>query len=294
MSFKVFGIGEVLWDLLPTGRQLGGAPANFTFHARNLGADAALITRIGDDGLGQEALRKLKKYFPRTLIQIDDRHPTGVVEVAFPSHGNPRYTISQGVAWDYLAATQPALSAVQHADAICFGSLSQRSPTSCFAIYELLQAAPDNTLKIFDINLRQDFFTRSAIEKSLQLANMLKLNFDEMDQLCRLFQINGTPRQKILWLARSFNLQTVALTLGAEGSMLYHGGQWSIEHCAKVDIVDTIGAGDSFTAALVTGLLHGLKPSICHRFATEVSGYVCSQTGGMPSLPTALTERLGT
>lgn len=286
MSFRVFGIGEALWDSLPTGRQLGGAPANFTYHAHNLGADASLITRIGDDFLGKEALQQFKhKHLSSKLIQIDTQHPTGMVDVTFPTPCNPKYIIRDNAAWDYLEATQLALESIGNADAICFGSLSQRSTPACGAINSLLQAAPKNSLVVFDINLRQTFFTPATLEKSLQLANILKLNADEMMHLSRLFKINGTHEQKISWLTKTYDLHTVALTLGSEGSMLYHRGDWSTEPAKKIDIMDTIGAGDAFTAALVMGLLQGLKPNICHQFATEVSGYVCSQPGGMPPYP---------
>lgn len=293
MSFRVFGIGEALWDLLPTGQQLGGAPANFTYHAQNLGADASLITRMGDDFLGKEALQQFKhKNLSSKLIQIDTQHPTGMVDVTFPTPCNPKYTIRDNAAWDYLEATQQALESIGDADAICFGSLSQRSAPACRAVNSLLQAAPKNSLIVFDINLRQDFFTPTTLNKSLQLANILKLNSDEMDHLSRLFKIDGTHEQKISWLAKTYDLHTVALTLGSEGSMLYHQGDWSTEPTKKIDIVDTIGAGDAFTAALVMGLLQGLKPHISHQFAAEVSGYVCSQPGGMPQLPTTLIDKI--
>jgi fructokinase len=292
-SFRVFGIGEILWDLLPTGRQLGGAPANFTFHAQCLGTHASLISCIGSDFLGEQVLQAFKqKHLCSELIQIDERKSTGTVDVTFSSPGVPEYIIHEDVAWDYLRVTEQALSAISKADAICFGSLSQRNAVSSIAICSLLSAAPKEAVRVLDINLRQRFYTRELLEKSLHLANVLKLNNDELDVLAGLFHLDGVLEQRIASLAETYNLHTIALTRGADGSVLYHKGHWSIEAPRKVNAVDTIGAGDAFTAALIVGLLHELDAEIAHGLAADVAAHVCSQAGGMPVLPITFRDQM--
>ena len=287
MSFKVIGIGEVLWDLMPDGqKQLGGAPANFACHASSLGAVGQVVTRVGADSLGREVLRRFQEmHLAQDTVQIDNDKPTGTVAVELDKAGVPRFTIREAAAWDRLALTEAAYSRVREADAICFGSLAQRSGVSRETIRELLAAAPATALRICDINLRQPFYSREIIETSLQLANVLKLNDTELLVLDEMFGLGKSPQQQIERLAQVFSLQVVALTRGAQGSLLYQGGQWSEQLPQPMRVVDTVGAGDAFTAALALGLLSKMSLDDIHILAAELARYVCTQAGATPSLP---------
>ena len=256
MSFRVVGIGEVLWDLLPAGAQLGGAPANFAYHAHALGATASLVTRVGNDDLGKTIVERFEQIeIADDTIQVDDVAPTGTVTVALSRDGIPRYLIHENVAWDHLAVTTPALKAVRAADAVCFGSLAQRGDISRDAIQRLVAAASATALRVLDINVRQNYFSRDVIERSLRLANVLKLNDDELPILAQLFGLTGSIRHQIETLTQAFSLQLVALTRGPAGSLLFQAGEWSDCPSVPTIVVDTIGAGDAFTAALVLGRL---------------------------------------
>ena len=293
MKFRIVGIGEVLWDQLPSGPQLGGAPGNFAHHARELGAESCVITRVGDDALGRAALKRFEERgITHTAVQVDDEAPTGTVTVSLSPDGSPTYVIHEGVAWDRLAVTTAGIHAVRGADAICFGSLAQRSETSRRSIQELVAATSPDALRVFDMNLRQQYFSRGVVEQSLNLANVLKLNDGELPVLAGMFGLTGTARQQIDWLTRRFHLRLVALTCGAEGSVLCRSGQWSEDTSAPVEVVDTVGAGDAFTAALVLGELQGMELADMHRLAGEVARYVCSCAGATPVLPQSLRRGL--
>jgi fructokinase len=301
MSFNILGVGEVLWDLLQTGPQLGGAPANFAYHAHALGAQAYVITRVGSDDHGREIIRRFRDMGVQPdAIQIDERAPTGTATVTLSGAGLAHFTIQEDVAWDFLAVTREALTLAAHADAICFGSLAQRSQASRNTIHKLVEAVPANALRVFDINLRQQFYSREVIERSLQLANVLKLNDDELPALAGMFGLQGSTENQILQLARSFDLQVIALTRGPNGSLLFqmHGnsaqaneGRWSNCPSRPVRVVDTVGAGDSFTAALVMGLLSKMNLDKINEVANEVARYVCSQAGATPALPVEFASR---
>jgi fructokinase len=292
MSFKIIGIGEVLWDLLPSGAKLGGAPANFAYHAHALGASARVVTRVGHDELGQQIrLRFEAQGIADGTVQMDDEAPTGTVTVALSENGIPNYIIHENVAWDRLQVTNPALTAIREADAICFGSLAQRSEPSRTAIQRLVSAAPADALRVFDVNLRQKYFSRDVVEQSLRLANVLKLNDAELPILAELFGLQGSTRQQIELLAKKFSLQLVALTRGPAGSLLYQNGQWSDCPSVPIEIVDTVGAGDAFTAALVMGLLKKMGLDEINFLADEVARYVCSCSGATPPLPKKFSER---
>jgi fructokinase len=287
--FNVIGIGEVLWDMLPAGPQLGGAPANFAWHARSLGTRARVITRIGQDGLGEKILQLFQKQgLPSNTIQVDDQAPTGTVAVTLSGDGLPTYTIHENVAWDRLAVTPAALEAITKADAICFGTLAQRSEPSRTTIQTLLAAAPKNALRLLDLNLRQDYYSRELIEQSLRLANVLKLNDAELAILAKLLNLPSSTRAQIEHLAQQYSLQWVALTRGSDGSLLYQSGRWSDCPGAPVTIADTVGAGDAFAAAMVMGLLHKLDLDLINARANEVARYVCSCAGATPPLPAKL------
>jgi fructokinase len=288
MSFSIIGIGEVLWDLLPAGAQLGGAPANFTWHAHALGARAQMISRVGKDELGEDIRRRLGAMkLADDLVQMDAVHPTGTVTVAL-TNGVPEYVIHENVAWEHMAVTEEALAAVRRADAVCFGSLAQRSSVSRSAIQTLVSASRPETWRIFDINLRQHYFSREVIEASLRLANVLKLNDAELPVVAKLFGVGGDVKEQMQFFAERFGLRVVALTRGAHGGLLYREGEWSECGVVEVAVADTVGAGDAFTAALCLGLLRGMELDSINMAANEIAAFVCSQVGATPELPERL------
>lgn len=282
----VLGVGELLWDLLPAGRQLGGAPANFAYHAHGLGAEALVVSRVGRDPQGREILDRLSTLGLRTDgISTDPAAPTGTVSVALDGRGTPTFTIHENVAWDFIAAGEAVFREAARADAICFGSLAQRHPVSRNAIRAVLRAAPPTALRLFDINLRQHYWSREIIEESLHLADVLKLNDDELPVVAGLFGLTGDEAGQMRELAARFDLQAVALTKGANGSALLVGDSLVSRPGSKLAIVDTVGAGDSYTAALALGLLSGLAPEAILERAHRLADYVCTQPGAMPPVP---------
>jgi fructokinase len=284
--FRILGVGELLWDLLPAGPQLGGAPANFALHARALGADAALVSRVGRDERGCAALLRLAAAgLPTGLIQRDASAPTGTVGVTLGDDGQPAYTIHEGVAWDRLEATPEALAAVAAADAVCFGTLAQRDPRARAAVQRLVSAAPTGALRIFDLNLRQHFHAPAVIEASLRLANVLKVNDAEWPVLAAQFGLAGDLRAQVAALAGCFGLRVVALTRGAAGSLLLADGVWAEDPGMPVKVVDTIGAGDAFTAAMTLALLAGWPATKVNAMAGELARFVCGHAGATPVLP---------
>jgi fructokinase len=286
MSFNVLGIGEILWDLLPAGKQLGGAPANFAFHARALGARSCVISRVGQDPLGMEILQRLQALgLPIAEIQVDPAAPTGTVSVELSADGQPRFTIHEDVAWDRLALEKGALAAVAKADAVSFGTLGQRREPARNTIQSLLAAASPGALRILDVNLRQQYFSRDIIEASLRAANIVKFNDSELPVLAELLGLRGSVRQQIEQLAREHAQRVVCLTRGAQGSVLYSEGQWAEDHGQPVAVKDTVGAGDAFTAALAVAVLAGTPLDAINRRANQVARYVCSCEGATPQLP---------
>jgi len=316
MNSNLVGVGEVLWDLLLTGPQLGGAPANFAYHAHALGAQTQVITRVGKDDYGREIIRRFHEMgLPETGVQVDETAPTGTAKVALSGDGLAHFTIQENVAWDHIAVTPEALVTAGEAHAICFGSLAQRCEHSRNTIQQLVAAAPADALRVFDINLRQQFYSRDVIEQSLQQANVLKLNDDELPTLAAMFDLTGSAEDHVERLAQMFGLRVVALTRGANGSLLYqeieepgqvcgggalprrdgaeprHDTRWSDCPSRPVKVVDTVGAGDSFTAAMVLGLLRKMDLEEINTIANEVARYVCSQPGATPTMPVEFAQR---
>jgi len=304
MAFNIVGVGEVLWDLLQTGPQLGGAPANFAYHAHALGAQAYVITRVGSDDHGREVMRRFRDMGVKPDgIQIDERAPTGTARVTLSGAGLAHFTIQENVAWDFLALNSDAVALAAQADAICFGSLAQRSEVSRNSIQKLVGAAPSEALRVFDINLRQQFYSHEIVERSLQFANVLKLNDDELPTVARMFGLHGSTENQIRQLARAFDLHLIALTRGSNGSLLYQTqsnaaqaakadeGRWSNCRSRAVRVVDTVGAGDAFTAALVLGLLCKIDLDEINEIANDVARYVCTQAGATPTLPVEFERR---
>jgi fructokinase len=289
MSHNILAVGEVLWDLLPSGKQLGGAPANFTFHCRSLGAEAQIVTRVGDDELGREILDRFRTLrLPTDLVQIDSQLPTGTVDVALAPDGQPRFTICEHVAWDRIAAPEDALAAASRADAVCFGSLAQRSEPARRAIRTLVSATRPEALRLFDVNLRRPFVDQDIVADSLELTDALKLNDQELPELAKMLGLPAGDRAAMSELAHRFGLRLVALTRGAAGALLLAEGCWSDDLGRSVTVRDTVGAGDAFTAALAIGFLSGRPLDAINRHANQVAAFVCSQPGGTPNLPDEL------
>lgn len=292
MSFTVVGLGEVLWDLLPAGAQLGGAPMNFAYHAGALGAQAMTVTRVGDDGLGSEVIEWFRKMnLPLETVQVDPIRSTGTVTVTLNEKGVPQYAFADNTAWEQLAVTDSALTAVSGANAICFGTLGQRNIVARKSIQQLVAAAPAGALRIFDINLRLDFYSREVIEQSMRLSNVLKLNDEELMVLTDMFSLQGNVRDRIEWFVHTFGFKIVVLTSGSLGSLIHQEGRWSEMLPQPVRVVDTVGAGDAFTAALTMGLLSEMDLGEIHAIAAEIARYVCSQPGATPPMPEAIRRK---
>lgn len=289
MNFKLVGLGEILWDLLPGGRQLGGAPANFAYHAGSLGAVAPVVSRVGRDEAGRQLIERLQQLkVPTDCVEIDPVAPTGTVSVDLGPDGQPQYTIHQNVAWDFIRGERAGREAVAAADAACFGTLAQRSEISRSAIQALVRSMRADALRILDVNLRQHFHSPQLIADSLNLANVLKVNETELPRLAEMFQLPSGERAQVAELAHRFSLRMVAYTRGGRGSLLFSDGTWSEHPGIATTVVDTIGAGDSFTAALALGSLAGWPLDLIHDRASKVAAYVCSQAGGTPTLPEPL------
>ncbi len=286
MSFNVVGIGEILWDLLPSGKQMGGAPANFAYHAHALGARSCVISRVGQDPLGVEILQRVQALgLPTADIQIDPSAPTGTVSVVLSADGQPCFTIHENVAWDRIALEKSALAAAADADAVAFGTLAQRCEPAGGTIQALLAAVRPSAWRILDLNLRQHFFSREVIETSLRLSNIVKFNDSELPVLVQLLALRGSVREQIEQLARERGQRLVCLTRGARGSLLFSDGQWAEDPGQPVVVKDTVGAGDAFTAALALGVLAGKPLDAINRRANLVAQYVCTQEGATPPLP---------
>ena len=299
----ILGIGELLWDLLPEGPRLGGAPANFTVMAGRLGNHAAVLSRIGRDDLGRKAVQVLDPLPADTsYLQIDPLHETGKVTVHF-TNGQPEYTIHQPAAWDSLELSSEWIQLAERADAICFGSLAQRGLESRQAIQTLAAQTSSSCARIFDVNLRPPFFSSEVIQESLELATVVKMNDAELPQVLGLL---GLPADEGLsasldrlrlgaerLLAEFPTLQMVAITRGSSGSLLVTRDRWHSHSGIQVKVADTIGAGDAFTAALTHYLLRGADLPILNEAGNRWGGWLASQSGAMPPLPETVLSQIG-
>ena len=282
MERPIVGIGEILFDLLPTGAQLGGAPANFAYHVNQLGGHGVAISAIGKDALGEEVKTILaEKGLKAILPEVDC--PTGVVNVTLDEKGVPTYTIIEGVAWDNVPYTPEMKAVASEACAVCFGTLAQRNPVTRQTILDFIADMPADSLKVYDINLRQHFFSKEIIETSLKVADILKINDEEILNMAKLLGLDGTPEEACRAILRLYGLRLVILTKGGDGSEVITEDTVLSIACPKVQIADTVGAGDSFTAAFIRAYLRGDTLAECHRLANEVSAYVCSKNGAMPA-----------
>ena len=278
----VIGMGEALWDVLPEGRKIGGAPANFAFHAGQAGMDARVVSAVGRDALGDETLLTLQQKGLNTDAVARVDFPTGVVQVTLSEGGIPQYDICEGVAWDNIPFTPALDELARNAQAVCWGSLAQRSEVSRNCIYRFLDAMPSEQgrLKVFDINLRQHFYSIDVIEASCQRANVLKINEEELVIVSELLRL-GTPlvEQQCRLLMERFSLDMLVLTCGCNGSYIFTPVETSFRVTPLVQVADTVGAGDSFTATLVADLLKGASVGVAHEHAVQLAAYVCTQQG---------------
>ncbi len=288
----IIGLGEILWDIMPSGTFLGGAPANFAFHANQLGARSVVVSAVGTDDLGTRIVDELGRLGLTTQGLRRVAQPTGTVTVA-TVNGQPSYTIHTGVAWDFIPFDDGLRDLAQAADALCFGSLAQRSPDSRRSVQAFLRATRQDCCRVFDINLRQHYYDRETIETSLGLSHVLKLNHEELPVVAELLKLPSAPEATISELLHLYNLRLVALTRGGDGSSLYTKWRTSQHPGHPVEqLADTVGAGDSFTAALVMGLLHQDDLDVIHDRAARLASFVCTQRGATPQLPDELRGEL--
>jgi len=281
----VVGLGELLWDLFPAGKQLGGAPANFAYITCLLGDEGIPASRLGQDALGAEALHRLKELgLSIEFIQQDANHPTGTVNVEVDDAGQPRFEISASVAWDFLDFTPQWQKLAQQADAVCFGTLAQRSESSRSTIRRFLAATRAGALRVFDVNLRQRFYTAQVLAESLKLATIVKLNHQELPRVMRLLELqHRSEEDSARRLLSSDDLELVCVTRGNGGSLLMSRGECSEHPGFKVQVADTVGAGDAFTAALVHAYLRHSPLAQIGETANRVGAWVASQPGGTPA-----------
>lgn len=286
-TLSVLTFGEVLWDLLPSGKQMGGAPANFAYYAKELGADSNIISAVGKDELGKEIKSKLNSIGLDTSCIVENEYPTSTVDVVLSSNGIPSYLINDNVAWDMIPFAEKFKSKISEAKAFCWGSLAQRSIKTRNTLYEILINLPSNCKRVFDINLRQNFYTYEIISKSMYYADFLKLNEDELPVLMEMENLGGmSEKDAIKYLISRYDLNLVIYTKGADSSLVICSyGNISELKTPKIQVVDTVGAGDSFTAAFVTSYLNGSDITSSHKRAVEIASYVCGNHGAITSLP---------
>lgn len=290
---KIIAIGEIVWDCLPAGNQLGGAPLNFAFFAKELSAQAYAVSAVGNDELGDETLHVASATGVNLdFVQRNDL-PTSRVLVTLDENGIPQYEIVEGVAWDAVECPDSALELVRDASVICWGSLAQRTEKSRQSVLSMLSAAPASCLKVFDINIRQHYYSLEVIKNSLEYADILKLNEDELPLVAEMLGMTGSEEAVISEIIERYSLKYVVYTHGADFSRVYGAeGLLSHQDTPKVKVADTVGAGDSFTAVLVTSLLQGRDIATAHALAVEVAAFVCTQHGAINSLPAEIISKL--
>ena len=284
-SNYVVGLGEILWDCNEGKLTLGGAPANFAYHVNQFGLNAMIVSAIGKDGLGADIEKKLKRAKLQYLLPHVP-YKTGKVCVRIAGNGIPAYKILENVAWDNIPSSSEMEDLARHTQAVCFGSLAQRNEMSRSTIYAFLDAMPAGALRVFDINLRQQWYTREIIETSLRKANILKINDDELLIVQRLFGYRDmTQEETCRRMMKDYQLQILILTCGEKGSYVFAGQEMSFLSTPKIKVVDTVGAGDSFTASFIASILLGKTFREAHRIAVDVSAFICTKAGAMHTIP---------
>lgn len=291
MNEIVVGMGEALWDVLPEGKKIGGAPANFAYHVSQVGFPSCVVSAIGDDALGKEIIENFtSKGLDQLIAEVP--YPTGTVQVEIDQTGIPLYDIKENVAWDNIPYTEHLDALAKRTKAVCFGSLAQRNVVSRETINHFLDTMPkdDDSLVVFDVNLRQGFYNKEILCKSMQNCNILKINDEELITVSRMFGYPGIDLQDKCWiLLGKYNLKMLILTCGINGSYVFTPGNVSFQPTPKVEVADTVGAGDSFTAAFIASILKGKSVTEAHSIAVKTSAYVCTQKGAMPILPPEYT-----
>lgn len=292
MNDLVVGMGEALWDVLPEGKKIGGAPANFAYHVSQFGLPSYVVSAVGDDDLGREIIENFTAKGLKQLI-ADVPYPTGTVQVEIDQSGVPQYEIKENVAWDNIPYTERLESLAERTTAVCFGSLAQRNVVSRNTINRFLDVVSRNeeNLIVFDVNLRQGFYNKEILCNSMKRCNILKINDEELVTVSRMFGYPGIDLQDKCWiLLGKYNLKMLILTCGINGSYVFTPGNVSFQPTPKVEVADTVGAGDSFTAAFISSVLKGKSVSEAHSLAVRTSAFVCTEKGAMPTLPTQFTE----
>lgn len=291
MNEIVVGMGEALWDVLPEGKKIGGAPANFAYHVSQFGLPSCVVSAIGDDALGKEIIENFtSKGLDQLIAEVP--YPTGTVQVEIDQTGIPLYDIKENVAWDNIPYTEHLDALAKRTKAVCFGSLAQRNVVSRETINHFLDTMPkdDDSLIVFDVNLRQGFYNKEILCKSMQNCNTLKINEEELITVSRMFGYPGIDLQDKCWiLLGKYNLKMLILTCGINGSYVFTPGNVSFQPTPKVEVADTVGAGDSFTAAFIASILKGKSVTEAHTIAVKTSAFVCTQKGAMPILPPEYT-----
>ena len=289
MKRYIVGLGEALWDVLPEGKKLGGAPANFAYHAGQFGLDTIAISALGEDALAEETIEALKEHNLNYLMPRVP-YPTGTVQVTLAEGGIPTYEIKEGVAWDNIPYTNEMADIAKSARAVCFGSLAQRNSVSRENIRKFLADTPADCLKICDINLRQQFYSKEVLEDSFKLCNILKINDEELVVVSRMFGYEGLDmRQTCEKMVQDYGLKMLVLTCGTNGSYVFtDDGLTSFQDTPKVEVADTVGAGDSFTGSFCACIINGKPVQEAHKTAVAVSAFVCTQNGAMPVIPETL------
>lgn len=292
MKNLTIGMGEALWDVLPEGKKIGGAPANFAYHVSQFGLPSMAVSAVGDDALGKEIRENFtSKGLKHHLATVP--YATGTVQVELDPNGVPQYEIKENVAWDNIPWTPELEEIARNTKAVCFGSLAQRNVVSRETIGRFLDTMPrgEDSLVVFDVNLRQGFYTKEILCESMQRCNVLKINDEELVTVSRMFGYPGIDLQDKCWiLLGKYNLKMLILTCGINGSYVFTPGNVSFQPTPKVEVADTVGAGDSFTAAFVASILKGKSVAEAHSLAVRTSAFVCTQNGAMPTLPRELTE----
>lgn len=288
MKRLVVGLGEVLWDMLPEGRKIGGAPVNFAYHAGQFGIDTMAVSAIGNDKLGEDTIAEMNgKHLNHIFPSVP--YPTGSVQVKLDEKGVPAYDIKENVAWDNIPFTNEIESVARSCRAVCFGSLAQRNAVSRNTIRKFIESTPSGCIRIFDINLRQNFYTSNVIRDSLEHCNILKINDEEIMLVSRMFNYDSSNIENVCrTIMEDFSLEMVILTCGTKGSYIFTKGGVSFMPTPKVNVADTVGAGDSFTGSFCAAILRGLPVAEAHKKAVEVSAYVCTQNGAMPEIPESM------
>jgi len=290
MKNIIVGMGEALWDMFPEGRKIGGAPANFAYHISQFGFESYVVSAVGDDEPGNEILQNFHEKGLNCLIEKVP-YPTGTVQVELDTEGVPRYEIKENVAWDNIPFTPQLAKIASQTKAVCFGSLAQRSTVSRETINRFLDAMPEDedVYKIFDVNLRQHFFTPEILSDSFGKCNIIKINDEELLTVSRIFGFSDVDTEdKCRILLTKYNLKMLILTCGIDGSYVFTPETVSFIPTPKVHVADTVGAGDSFTAAFCAAVLKGKTVIEAHTIAVDVSAFVCTRNGAMPVLPDTL------